>query len=425
MTQIKPFCAYYYNTKKIKDLNKVICPPYDVISAEEQQAYHKSDPNNFIHLLLGLDKPGDHGRENKYARSKKMFAEWIKDDVFVQDEQPCLYIYKQEYKIQGQKKVRVGFLGLMKIQDKEKSKVFPHENTHLAAKQDRLRLIRHVKANLCPIFVCYADRYHKSDKIFHNYIASHPEFLHVVDQEGVRHQVWRLQDRQLIEKIKALMDDQALFIADGHHRYEVALEYRRLQMQKAKKNTGNEPYHYIMTYFTNLDSKELAILPIHRVVRKFPVEKIDFLEKFFRIDKIKTVHQLRMLLGKAGQNEHAFGLYIRGSIKLLRLKNRLLIDEYMKEGSLDFRRLDAAILKNFVFDRLHIATDEILYYKDLDRAIDMVDEKKAEACFLMNPVRVDQLKAVALNGEKMPPKTTYFYPKVLSGLTIHNMQSSR
>lgn len=422
MTQIRSFKATCYNPKKIEDMSEVVCPPYDVISPKEQAAFHQAHPFNYIRVLLGLEKAGDNSHDNKYSRSKKVFAEWLEKGILIEDDKPCLYIYKQEYKVFGQKKARLGFLALMRLHDKEQSKVFPHENTHMAAKVDRLRLLRNVKANLCPIFVCYSDKYKKIEDIFQMHIRQVKPFIDVTDPDGVRHTLWRMDEESAIEQVKNFMTDQALFIADGHHRYEVGMEYRRLRMQDKKRSTGKEPFNYIMTYFTNLDSKDLVILPIHRVVKKLP-KNLDFLEEFFRVDRVGSMNELKILLGRAGKNENAFGLYTRDVIKLLRLKNKTLIDEHIHDGSKDYRSLDATILKYFIFDRVNIASEEIIYKKDMKEAIDMVDNGEAAACFILNPVRVDQLKSVALNGEKMPPKTTYFYPKVLSGLTIYNMEA--
>ncbi|MDP8265197.1 MAG: DUF1015 domain-containing protein [Candidatus Aceula lacicola] len=422
MTQIRAFKAVHYNQKKIADLSQVVCPPYDVISPEAQAAFHSAHPNNFIRILLGMSKAKDNSYDNKYTRAKKIFSEWMKKYILVQDDKPCFYLYKQEYKVCGQKKARIGFLTLMHLQDKEESKIYPHENTHMEAKKDRLRLWRNVKANLSPIFVCFSDKYKRIEGIFHDVASQKESIIDIVDNDQVRHIVSRMDDPASIEKVKSLIDGQQLFIADGHHRYEVAMEYRKSRMQRKKKTTGKESFNYIMTYMTNLESKDLVIFPIHRVVKKFP-SKIDFLEEFFRIDKIKNIQDLQNLLGKAGKNEHAFGLYTRDGIKLLRLKNRILIDQHIHEGSKEFRSLDATILKTLVFDRVNIMLDSITYKKDLNEAVKMVDSKKAAACFVMNAVGVEQLKAIALNGEKMPPKTTYFYPKVLSGLTIHKMDS--
>ena len=420
MAQIRPFKAVHYNPAEIDNMSQVVCPPYDVISPREQAALHQVHPYNYVRILLGLDKPADNSRDNKYIRAKKTFSSWLDKNILIQDEVPCLYIYRQEYKVFGEKKARVGFLGLMHLHDREQSKIFPHENTHMAAKVDRLRLLRNAKASLCPIFVCYSDPYKKIESIFHSVIGRAQPFIDVTDQDGVRHILWRMDDPQFIEQVRDLMAEQPLFIADGHHRYEVAVEYRKRRLKGKKHPTGKEPFNYIMTYFTNLESKDLVIFPIHRVVKKLP-KNLHFLEEFFRVDKVRNIDELKILLARAGKNENAFGLYTKGSIRLLRLKNKALIDEHIHEGGKDFRSLDATILKYFIFDRIKLPSEDIIYKKDLKEAIEMVDAQAAAACFILNPIHVDQLKAVALNGERMPPKTTYFYPKVLSGLTIFNM----
>ncbi len=420
MAQIRPFKAVYYNPAKIDNMSQVVCPPYDVISPKDQVAFHQAHPYNYIRILLGLEKASDNGHDNKYTRAKKTFTEWVEKNILIQDDKPCFYIYKQEYKVFGEKKARVGFLALMRLNDKEQAKIFPHENTHMAAKVDRLRLLRNARASLCPIFVCYSDRYKRIDTIFQDYIHQQKPFVDVMDQDSVHHLLWRMEDPLLIEQVENLMADQALFIADGHHRYEVAVEYRKLRLQGKKRSTGKEPFNYLMTYFTNLESKELVILPIHRVVKKLP-KNLDFLEEFFRVDRVSSMDELKILLARAGKNENAFGLYMRGGIKLLRLKNKTLIDQHIQEGSKDYRSLDATILKYFIFDRIKVASENIIYKKDLKEAVDMVEASEAAACFILNPIHVDQLKAVALNGERMPPKTTYFYPKVLSGLTVYTM----
>jgi uncharacterized protein (DUF1015 family) len=236
----------------------------------------------------------------------------------------------------------------------------------------------------------------------------------------VRHKLWRLDDPGLIREINAALEDRPLFIADGHHRYKVAMEYRNKRLSRMTRPTGQESFNYVMTYFTNMDSRDLKIFPMHRIVKRLS-GSLDFLEEFFRIDKVKTKEELPILLARAGRNEHAFGLYTRDGVKLLRLKNRLLIDEHVQDGSAEYKSLDAVILKSFVFDRLGVHSGEILYTSDMEEVTGMVDEARADAGFLMNPVRIAPLRAIALNGEKMPPKTTYFYPKVLSGLTVYKM----
>ncbi|MFA5059124.1 MAG: DUF1015 domain-containing protein [Candidatus Omnitrophota bacterium] len=422
MTQIKGFKAVYYDKEKAGDLSAVVCPPYDVISAKEQTEFYNASPHNFIRIDLGQEKSGDDRYDNKYTRARKTFDEWLAKGILKEDTKPCIYFYKQEYMVYGQKHSRMGFIALLRLPDEKDSKIYPHENTHLAAKEDRLRLVRNVKASLSSIFVCFSDKGKKVETTFNQKVVLTVPLIDIVDNDKVRHILWRLDDQMLINEIRDSLSEQQLFIADGHHRFEVAMEYRRQVLAKKSRPTGLEPCNFIMTYFTNIDSRDLLILPIHRIVKKIK-GKLDFLEDYFRIDKISSKEDLQILLAKAGQNEHAFGFYSKNGIKLLRLKNKLLINQHMKEGSQDYKELDAAILKCFVFDRANISSDDIIYSKDIGESFNAVDNKQADACFILNPVRIWQLKAIALNGEKMPPKTTYFYPKVLSGLTTYRMDS--
>lgn len=340
--------------------------------------------------------------------------------ILKQDETPCIYFYKQDYKYQGQKYTRTGFLGLLKLGEDSGVRILPHEHTHAAAKTDRFTLWSTLKSDLSPIFVGYADKAGKIDKLFLKELAVTKPYLEAIDHDKVKHTIWRLEDPARIQEIANVIDGQNLFICDGHHRFEVANTIRREALKKAKKVTGDESYNYVMTYFTNMDSRDLQIFPIHRIVKKFPIS-VNLLEQYFRIDKIKTKIDLLVLLARAGQNEHAFGLYTRQGMFLLRLKTKTLIEKMVKEGSKDYQSLDAAIIKAFIFDQVGVASEDIVYSKDPDEVMTAVNEGQAEAGFILNPVLVKQLRAIASNDERMPPKTTYFYPKVLSGLTIYKM----
>jgi uncharacterized protein (DUF1015 family) len=421
MTEIRSFKAVLYNKDKAGNLSDVVCPPYDVISKQQQNFYYNVSKCNFIRVLLGKEKATDSATDNTYTRAKKKFNEWLKSGVLVEDEKPCIYYHKQEFKVLGQKHSRLGFISLMKIQDDKKSKIFPHENTHSKAKEDRLKLWNTLSSNLSPIFVCFSDKFKKVEKIFLREVVVQEPAIDIIDDDGVQHLMWRLENPKSIKEIIDTLSMQRLFIADGHHRYEVAKELRRIRRsKKGGKSSGKEPSDYVMTYFTDIESKDLQIFPIHRIIKTFPSDS-DFLEEFFRVDKLKSINELRVLLAKAGRNEHAFGLYTKGSIKLLRLRNKLLIDKHVPKGSAPYKRLDATILKYFVFDRVGIPSEDIIYTKSINEAAEMVGNNEADAAFIMNPVKIKQLKDIALNGERMPPKTTYFYPKVLSGLTVYKM----
>lgn len=420
MPALKPFAAVFYNKEKVENLGDVFCPPYDVISPEQQEAYYKQDPYNFIRLELPRETPKDNDRDNRYTRARKTYEEWLKKGTLKQDEAPCVYFYKQDYKYQGRKYTRMGFLGLLNISEDAGVRILPHEHTYAAARSDRLALWSALKVNLSPIFVGYADKAGKIERIFLKELASSKPYLEVADQDKVKHTIWRLENPDSIQGIINVIDGQNLFICDGHHRFEVAGQMRREALKKGKKTTGEESYNYVMTYFTNMDSKDLQIFPLHRIVKKFPIS-VNLLEQYFRIDKVKTKVDWLILLARAGQNEHAFGLYNKQGMFLLRLKNKMLIDKMVKEGSKDYRSLDAAILKAFILDQVGVADEDIVYSKDPDEVLQAVNEASAEAGFILNPVQVAQLRAIALNDERMPPKTTYFYPKVLSGLTIYKM----
>ena len=420
MSNIKPFKAIYYNISKVKDLSKVVSPPYDVISAEEQDYLHNLSPYNFTHIDFGKDEPNDDKTNNKYTRAKQIYSNWLKRNVLIADDKLCVYFYKQDYKIMGQQRSRMGFVSLLELENEEDSKVYPHENTHSKVVDDRLKLCESLKSELSCIFVCYSDRHRRVEKIFNKHVLTTKPIVEIEDSDRVLHKLWRLDDIELIKEINKTVSGQQLFIADGHHRYKVAMEYRAKRLARVAKPTGLESFNFIMTYFTNIDSKGLQIFPMHRIIKSLP-KNMKPIEEFFRIDKIKKKEELPILLARAGRNEHAFGFYTREGIKLLRLKNKLLIEKYIQDGSQEFKTLDATILKSFIFDRIGIKSDDIIYMRDIVQAMQMVDESRADAGFFMNPVKISELRAIALNGERMPPKTTYFYPKVLSGLTVYKM----
>ncbi|MBP9854884.1 MAG: DUF1015 domain-containing protein [Candidatus Omnitrophica bacterium] len=421
MPGIKPFKAYFYNKNKIKDFSEVVTPPYDVISQDQLTDLQNLSPYNFTHIDLAKEKPGDDKDNNKYTRAKKIYDGWLEKQILIQDEKPAIYFYKQEYKVLGEKHSRLGFVGLLELQDEGESKVHPHENTHDDAVDDRFQLTKTLNSSLSPIFVCYSDAQRKVEKIFNKHILSNEPMIDVKDPDGVRHRMWNFTDADVINEIHDSIVDQNLFIADGHHRFKMANELRKLKMSKKQNVTGKEPFNFVMTYFTNLDSRDLQIFPMHRIIKKIP-KKLDFLEEYFRIDKIKSLNELQILLTRAGQNEHAFGLYTRDGLKLLRLKNKALIDEFVTKGSKELKSLDANILKYFIFDKIGVKSEDIAYTKNLSDLTEAVNNQAAEAGFIMNAVKINQLKAIALNGEKMPPKTTYFYPKVLSGMTVYSLE---
>ncbi len=427
MSKTKAFKAVVYNSEIIGDFKKVVCPPYDVISAQAQDALHERSMHNFIHILLAKDSPLD----DKYRRAGVIFRSWLKDRVLVQDEQPAVYFYSQQYIIRGEKKTRLGFIALLKLGDEKGSAVFGHENTHSAAKQDRFKLVKQVKANLSPIFIVFLDKKRIIQRIFTKYLPAQNNFIEVVDDEKTVHKLWRINDPAMLKTIESSMNNEDMFIADGHHRYEVSCAYRDLLREKlGDQFSGEEDFNYCLAYFTNTDYRGLSILPIHRLLKlDAHLDLDDFMAKakeYFDIDQLKDRTRFFFLLEKAGCTEHLLGLYKDKKYFLLRLKNVKILDKIIADKPKEYRVLDVAILNYLVFKNI-LKLDlnnltGITYSPDPFELMEAVDSDSLNVAFFLNPVKIQQIINIATSGNKMPPKSTYFYPKVLSGLVVNKFE---
>ena len=427
MTKIRPFKAVIFNQDKIGDQSLVVCPPYDVISPAAQEAYHKRSIYNFIHILLAKDLPQD----DKYRRAGAIFRDWLKSDVLIQEKNPALYFYSHQYVIRGETRTRLGFISLLKLGDNKASAVFGHENTHTEAKQDRLKLVKQVKANLSPIFVIFLDKKRIIQRIFQKNLQQVLPFIQVTDDEKTVHKLWRLDQPEIIASVMSSMNPENMFIADGHHRYEVSCVYRDLMHEKlGDQFTGEEDFNYCLSYFTNTDPRGLSILPIHRLLTledKLELESFRLkLKEYFDIVEVKENKRFFFLMEKAGFNEHLIGMYKDKHYWLLRLKNVHALDKLIADKPKEYRTLDVSILNYLVFKKALGLDPEnlpnIKYSPDASEFINLVDEDPKKIAFFLNPVKMEQIIAVALNGNKMPPKSTYFYPKVLSGLVVNKFE---
>jgi len=425
MAKIKAFQAVVYNQEKAGDLKKVVCPPYDVISPSAQDSLHERSPYNFIHILLAKDSTDD-----KYQRAGSIFRQWLKDDVLIQEKHPAIYFYSQQYVIRGEKKTRFGFISLLRLGDEKAPAVFGHENTHSEAKLDRFKLIKQVKANLSPIFIIFLDKKRIIQRVFQKYIPP-KNFIEVADDEKTVHKLWRVDDPATIKMIEEAASDENMFIADGHHRYEVSCAYRDMMREKlGAQYTGEEIFNFCLAYFTNTDPRGLSILPIHRLLKLD--ENIDIntfilkAKEYFDVDQVKDRVRFFFLMEKAGNTEHLIGLYKEGKFYLLRLKNVKMLDKLISDRPKEYRTLDVAILNYLVLKNiLKFDIDNlknITYNPDPAEFIEAVDSDPSSVAFFLNPVKIEQIINVALAGNKMPPKSTYFYPKVLSGLVINKLE---
>lgn len=439
MATIYPFRGTRYNTDRVDDLGSVITPPYDVISPADQERFYARSDHNIVRIIRGKDEPGDNGGKNKYGRAGEYFLRWLADGVLIEDSAPALYLWDQEYEVRGSTKVRRGFVAMARIEELGEG-VVPHEKTLARPKQDRLNLMRATRAFFGQIFVLYADPEKVINGVLGGAARGAAPLADFVFDDRVRQRMWRIEDRATIDRIVKEMADKSLFIADGHHRYETAVNYRNEMRTEGARCEGSESFENVMMTFVNMDDEGLSIFPTHRFVyglSGFSRDQfLDKLEEHFRVESFTAGEGEGRLvtfieeLESRGARDHVFGLYTGGgTYHLLSLRDESLADTHgAQDHSPEWRRLDVAILHTLVLDRLLGITPEkveehIKYTRDDAEAIELVDMGTYQLSLLMNATRIGEVKAIAANRERMPQKSTYFYPKVLTGLVACRIHS--
>ncbi len=432
MALIKPFRGVLYNSRATGDLSRIVAPPYDVISESMQKDFYALHPNNVVRIILGKIEKDDDGSNNRYTRANGFFHDWMQKDILVRHDAPSVYIYRQDYYFKGKLKARLGFISLMKIEDPHKSQVLPHEYTFAKPKADRLSLMKATEADLSPIFSLYDDKDSKITNILKDNISGPPAAD--VEQDGVRHRLWQLSDTGTIEKIKDHIKNEQVLIADGHHRYEVALNFRDHARSKNPERNEARDSDYVMMYFASLDPGALTILSTHRVVKT--ARKVDFtktvagLEKYFSVEKMAGKDEVFRRMETAAGGMYLFGMYHKPEgFFLLTLKDEKGLEGVIaRANSYKWKYLDVSLLHQLVFDRVLKVKEnvekkkDIVYTKETDSAVRLVDEGDYDFSFFLNPPRIEQVRDVAGANDRMPHKTTYFYPKLLSGLVFYKME---
>lgn len=438
VVKVFPFEGVLYNKNIVKKIANVFTPPYDVIDPEEQDYFYDLHNFNYIRLCLGKEFPGDGEYNNKYIRTAAFLDGWLRHKILAQGEKPVFYAYEQSFRLRGKKYSRIGFIGLLRLEDMGRGKVLPHEDTHSRAKLDRLQIMRATYANLESIFSLYSDEKSKITKVLKKFMRRKSLF-DVMDKDRVRHRLWKIDRKPSIAKIAKEMRDKTVFIADGHHRYEAALRFKNELKMKNTKFSEEEAYNHIMMYFTPIEDNGLLVLPIHRVLQNLvyfdPLRFEKELERFFEVKLYKaskkTASQARKKLmrdlEKQGVEKHAFGMYLGNNrYSLLILKDEKTVEEMVEEEKPKaWKKLDTNILHYSIFDRiLGIASeteDKVIYVKDEEKAVKLVDEEGCQAAFFLNPTKIEEITSIASKLEKMPQKSTYFYPKLLSGLVLNKI----
>jgi uncharacterized protein (DUF1015 family) len=448
MAEIHPFRALRYDTNRVK-LDDVLTQPYDKITPAMQERYYAASPYNLIAIEKGKSLPDDSGGHNAYTRAGKKIKEWMAQGILVQDQAPGIYVYSQEYLVPGMhtRKVRIGFIALGRVEDYDAKIVFRHENTHSAPKADRIELLRHTHAQTGQLFMLYDDAPRQIDTYLEEIARTAPPF-EMQDKFGVTHRLWPVSDATFVRRIQAAMADKRLVIADGHHRYETALNFRNECRARLGKIDPLAAYEFAMMTFVNTHSRGLTVLPTHRLIRN--VANFDFQEFRDRLTPFFDWYSYPFLNPEeraasyaefrkdfAGQNHgrRAIGIYpgtidgSAGAFYLFLLRRDADLETLLPDVSEAKRGLDVVLLHRLILEKgLGITAEAVEaernvgYEREIDAAIAAVDQGNAQLACLLNPVRVQQVVEIALGGDVLPQKSTDFYPKLLSGLAIYRIE---
>lgn len=432
MIRIAPFRGILYNPKKIRDLAKVIAPPYDVISKVEQERLYKKSPYNFVRLDLSQEAAS-------YDAVAQTFQDWQVQGIFERDEQPAIYFLSQRFKLKGgEEKIRQGFIALIELQDLAGGDIRPHEKTHEAPKEDRLKLMLACQAQLSPIFTLYAQPKQTINRILGVAVEGLAPWAEVEQDNGDICALWRITDPEVIAKMQREMEEQQLLIADGHHRYEATLSYRDHMRREGGNWNGDEAFNYIMAYCANINDPNLAILPTHRLVRGYPhkpfMELEEALQSYFYVEQHPKTPEGKLSFLKALKTAAKKHRVIGASFKrdprylILRLKNKRIMQRMTKELSPSLRDLDVSTLHLLILDHilgmppeLQESGDTIRYSQDEDTVLQDLEKEDFQAAFILTAPKAEEIQSIVAGGDKMPQKSTYFYPKLPSGLVVNKI----
>ncbi len=437
MADIHPFRALHYNPAQVTDLGAVVTQPYDKISGEMQARYYGLSPHNLVRIIRGRARPEDTLADNVYVRSARDLREWIQSGALVSESEPAIYPYTQEYEVPGQRglrKQRRGFIALLRLEDYAARVVHRHEETLSGPKTDRLELLKATRAHCGQIFMLYSDPAGQVENLL-GAAASEPAWEQVRDEHGTEHTVWRMADSKAVAEVVEAMRNTQLVIADGHHRYETALAYRDHCRALSPPDNRAE---FVMATFVRMESAGLTILPTHRLVHGLTsFDWTKFANEARAIFDWETVAvrppaggwAVRVLakLAEAGRERPALLAYAGpGKLALLCLRPNFDLDAALADLAPELRRLDVVLLHRLVLERLlgidrQAVREErnLSYVRETELAAQQVEQGNGQVAFLLNPTPVRAVRDCAFAGCAMPQKSTDFYPKLLSGLTIY------
>ncbi len=431
MAEIHPFPGVHYNPRKVRDLAEVICPPYDVISPQLQQELYQRSDYNFVRLEHNRELPQDTTTDNKYTRSAAVLKQWLEQKVLVSDKTPSLYLHDHYFHHGGREYHRRGIIAGVRLQEWADNVIRPHEGTLAEHTDNRLSLLWLCRANTSPILALFEDKGQVSALLASK--EKSPPLLSASDRDGERHKLWAINEAEAINQMSAGLADQPLYIADGHHRYESALSYRRERLTVSPSLSGDEAFNFVMMELVAFNDPGLVILPAHRLVQGMSKAALSELaarlRSFFEVEelpvgKTDVWKQIDRLLSGGNKGEVKLALLglVEGRLLQLRLRDLGAADQMMPHFHSElYKRLDVDIVDSIIPHKPGESGSIISYSYDGQDAVNRVLGQEYQLAFLLSPVRAEAVKAIADAGDKMSRKATYFYPKAPAGLVLHRL----
>jgi len=432
MADVRPLRGIRYNDEVVGDLAQVVTPPYDVISKEAQAKYYARNPYNVIRLEFGAEQVGDNTLNNRYTRAATALAEWRLQDVLRQDALPGYYLYQQVFSQNGQQYTRTSLLARVRLEPWSSKVVLPHEHTMSKPKDDRLKLLRACATNLSPIMSLYDDPQGRIRRLLAGY-ADKAE-VRITDEVGEGHRLQHIADPAQIDLIQNFFAGRQLYIADGHHRYETALNYREEMREQRRQLHVDDAVQFVLMALVDVDDPGLLVLPTHRLLSGLPTTALralstEQLARYFTVSESGTGATSDMLLvqlAQAGTTEPALVLSTAEQNWLLRLNEQGKRRMAESGHSAAWNDLDVAVAHTLILETLlGIQTEDVTagtylrYTRDAQQAVQAVQTGEAQAALLLNATRVRQIRDVSQADDRMPQKSTYFYPKLITGLVMN------
>jgi uncharacterized protein (DUF1015 family) len=441
MAEIAPFRAVRYAATRGRELGGLLAPPYDLVTPAQRDELLRRDPHNIIHVTLGEDRPGDGPTSNKYTRAGDAWRAWIADGILHRDPRPALYPLEQSYIApDGRPLKRRGFMAAVRLHEFREGIILPHEKTLTAGKADRLEVIKAVRANLSPLFGLYRDDAGITTRALDEASLAEPA-AETDSDDGVHQRLWRAEDPAVVEPLQALLANQRIFIADGHHRYETALVYRRTLEEQTPGLPAQGGHHYILMFLCPMNDPGLFLFPTHRLVsglQGFTVAGfLDKLSRYFRIETL--AEDARRPVGRAWAisklGEHAgksttFLMVTAedGRARIVTLRDDIDLSGAGLPANETLAALDVTVLHAVVLSGLlglspdsQEKQENVTYARDAGEAVNRVLSGEHQVGFLLNPTPMWQVEAVGEAGETMPQKSTLFYPRLQSGLVMRDV----